>query len=418
MCGGTPVSKMHYPQMATTSRPAAALLIFAVVTAGAPEVWTFAGMPGVAAYWSLGALVMVGRRWIVKVAGRFASPRAAPALLLAAVVTIAVAFAVLYPIANAGGPRTGGDSDDALMVAGAALLHGQYPYAQRTYLHNPVTYLPGSFAAALPFVLLGNVGWQGVFWLGLFALVVRAAAGDTRRALLIFVACLGSVQVWHALVTGAEMLASGIYVSIAVWYAVRMFLPSSSARQRIGAALLLGVSVCCRANYFLALPIVYAAAWRDLGWKEAATLASMTLAVLVVLIVPFALIDPPVFWRAVVVEQNLRAAGGGTLMRYLQNATPILAAALAAVATWQSYRAGSASVLVNCAAAQVALVLVIAASDVHRLRHTPFFWLRYDLHGIFFAALALASGVSPPASRELPRVLRVSPEGSRRSQYM
>ena len=92
------------------------------------------------------------------------------AVCLISLVLLAVAFGVIYPIANRG-VSGGSDRDEALNIAAAALWRGENPYYQRTYLGNVVSPLPGAILLAEPFVAIGNSAYGNLFWLAL-ALVV------------------------------------------------------------------------------------------------------------------------------------------------------------------------------------------------------------------------------------------------------
>ena len=103
-------------------------------------------------------------------------------LVLLASVLVAVAFLVVYPIANTHAAGAGSDDDDALNLGAMALLAGRFPYAHTTYLGNVLHHLPGAFILATPFVALGTSALQNLFWLPIFFLAVREDA-NSRTAL-------------------------------------------------------------------------------------------------------------------------------------------------------------------------------------------------------------------------------------------
>ena len=104
------------------------------------------------------------RAWIDAV-----DPRWPKTAALGGLIAAVALFVVVYPIANDGewssGVRGGSDRDEALQVGGEALLAGEYPYYQRTFLDNPISPMPGSILAALPFAAVGQAGLQNLLWL-------------------------------------------------------------------------------------------------------------------------------------------------------------------------------------------------------------------------------------------------------------
>jgi hypothetical protein len=144
-------------------------------------VYKYAGVPGVLRYVGFAAAsvrFITGRR-MPRLQGLLSENRAvgvAPLLFVA----IVVVTLELYPHVNTHIPGHGSDSDDALVVGVRLLLHGHYPYYGRTYLGNEISDFPGQLLMAVPFVLLGSVALQNVFWLGAFFVTVSYVAGRVR----------------------------------------------------------------------------------------------------------------------------------------------------------------------------------------------------------------------------------------------
>ena len=132
------------------------------------------------------------------------------------------AFFWVYPMVNTSAPGAGSDRDDALNLAAGALLHGRFPYSQRTYLGDLITPMPGAVLLAAPFVLLGTSAWQNLFWLPALYLAGRRLLADPRLALLLWWSVLGlSPAVLQELVSGGDLLSNALYVPLLVLWTAR-----------------------------------------------------------------------------------------------------------------------------------------------------------------------------------------------------
>jgi hypothetical protein len=308
-----------------------------------------------------------------------------------------LAFGVLYPLANAGVVGGGGDSDDALNLATRALLHGQYPYHVRTYLGGGATYLPGSLLLALPFTILGNAAYENLFWMAVLFWVV-ATIVDVRLALLLVWTVLALCpRVGQLIITGGELLASGIYVPVAVLFAIEPpRLRWWNQRWWIGCVLL-GLAVSSRINYLLLIPVVLAAIARQRGWRRAIESGTVIAATMVVVIGPFWLYDSAAFWRACIEQQN---AAFALLLPSSHLLVPFLSAAFALVL---AIRPGSnrSCLLLRCVAVQAFPVLLLVAVSSVQLGAPNFIYAGYGIHFLFFGLLGLwPPFAGSPVSRE------------------
>ncbi len=244
------------------------------------------------------ALILLVRRRepLLRWAARLPERRALWLAALTFAVVVAV-FLATYPLTNAGAVRGGSDSDDALDVAAAQLLHGRYPYAARTYLDNPISPLPGAILLAAPFVLLGASAYQNLFWLALFYLALRAYLKDGRSPLLLLWTALAlSPAVWHQIVTGTDYLANSLYVLLFMLWLIRAAAgPAGRDRRAILFAILLGVGLSSRANFLLLLPLLFAALARLAGPKAAARYVALSGLSFLAVTLPFFLHDPAGF---------------------------------------------------------------------------------------------------------------------------
>jgi hypothetical protein len=260
-------------------------------------VQKYLGLPGVGAY-LLGAgclLAIAARAPIQRRLDGLPRQRVWALLALTLAGLLAVVL-VAYPIVDAW-PGGGSDGDNALRLAGGELLHGRYPYYPRTHLDNPISPLPGAVLLALPFVLLGNVALQNLFWLALFTFALAAYWQDPRPALfLLWVALALSPAVMYALVAGYDYLANSLYVLL-FSVAILRYVPRSEVRPavKLVPAALLGIGLSSRANMLLVLPLLVAALARSAGWPIALRTLAITLATGVLVTAPFYLYDPAGF---------------------------------------------------------------------------------------------------------------------------
>jgi hypothetical protein len=174
-------------------------------------------------------------------------------LLVGFFVVATVAFAVVYPIADARRAFGGGtDADDALDLAARALLRGQYPYLERTYLNNPITPLLGWVGLAVPFVeVFGRAAYLNVFWLGVWLVLLVRVTGAASLALLLGVltfVLFPGVSITY--LNGSDSFASVVAISLLVVSIERVPWPA--------LAVLSGVVLSSRFNVVLLLPVMAA----------------------------------------------------------------------------------------------------------------------------------------------------------------
>ncbi|HEY3928598.1 MAG TPA: hypothetical protein VGL89_09500 [Candidatus Koribacter sp.] len=208
-----------------------------------------------------------------------------PIIVWALVVAL---YFILYPIALRHPVDGGSDGEDALRVADSALLQGRFPYYRETYLHNPITPLPGALLLSLPFghrPSLQNPLWLTVI-LG-FLLVWLRTRKSTLLFLLIFV--LFDPGVLDDLVVGGDYFINALYIAAAVW-----LLGTTSPPWKYIAAALLGVAICSRVTYAVVPPVVFLALWQQ-NKRSAIICTTIIVAVAAALVLPFLLYDPQHF---------------------------------------------------------------------------------------------------------------------------
>jgi hypothetical protein len=283
---------------------------------------------------------------------------------------VAVAYALVYPVANTQIPGVGSDDDDALNVATHALLRGGFPYAVRTYLGNAVHHLPGAFVLASPFVVLGTSALQNLFWLPVFFFVISEES-DRRTALsLAWLIFALSPVVMYEVVTGTGYVSNTIYVLLGLWWLVR-------TEQRAVAAIAWGVTLSSRANFILLLPLAFAVIRRQTDSWTAVRAIGLSCLSIACLTLPFYLHDPPHFAP---VEGASRLLVFDQLLPHLGSA---LIAAMAALAVALSFtRMDAAALFRNCALVQgFPVVAGVVLSTIRDGRVN----LTYARYGAFFA---------------------------------
>lgn len=298
--GELTVSSYRKPARLSSSIPRPLLgLAFVLIFPSTAVVQRALGFPGVAVYVAAACgLLWLGQRvafpWVM---ARMPS-RWAAGLLVAGFGAMATLFLVLYPIANSGVVGGGSDGDDALDVAAAALMQGQYPYYPRTYLGNPISPLPGSVLLAAPFVaILGGSAFQNLLWLVLFFITVCVALRSAGQALLLlWVMLLLSPALLHALAIGSDYIANGVFVLLFSWWLLAWTAqPGRRWAVALLLAALLGVALASRAQFVLLLPLIFSALGQRVGWRPAAGLLAAAVVALAAVTLPFLLYDPAGF---------------------------------------------------------------------------------------------------------------------------
>jgi hypothetical protein len=214
------------------------------------EIQKYLGGVAVAAYATLVVcIVYAAEKWLAPFLHRNLTQHAATALAATAMILAAATALYLHPISEAGVVRGGSDSDDALNIAVREIVEGRYPYYKRTYLGNPILPAPGAILLAAPFVLLGDVTYQNILWLGVLFLIYWRICGDSRPALLLLCSLmLLSPALMQHIVSGSDKLANAIYVLFAV-----LLVANYSTREDLGWAarlapcVFLGVALSSRA---------------------------------------------------------------------------------------------------------------------------------------------------------------------------
>jgi hypothetical protein len=368
-------------------------LALSIIPAGIDQVEKYFGRSGAGIYVAGGiAALLATRVYLVPLFRNRVTTRAGWVLALATLEVLLFLLFLIYPLADSGIIGGGGDSDDALNVGVRALLNLQYPYRSYTPSGAPVTYFPGSLFLATPFVLLGSAAYQNWFWMAVFLVTMAFHLDDVRSAVLLFWITLLCSRVLQLMLTGGELLASSIYMTLFVIFAMRSVLAQRRRWLRWITAVLLGIGLSSRANYFLVAPVVFSAMFQAVGWKEAVKYFAVTIASFLAVTLPFALYDPQVFSVTALREQNFAAIELTTLLPGADMALPLLSSTFALVLSLKRMDNWNPHLLASCALVQafpVAAIVLLARLDT---RPFDISYAGYGVHFLFFGVLACWGG--------------------------
>ncbi len=259
-------------------------------------VQKYSGLPGVAIYLAavFGVVILISR-----FGGRLAPPvrkhfRMVAAALFAG---LAICFVALHPLEDSRGPGKSSDRDEGLELAVTRLAEARTPYYGPNQVAGPLSVLPGSVILAAPFVGVGQVGYQNLFWLGIFLFCLCRFFKDRMLVLCLLTLPLAvSPAALYEFVSGGDLLANGIFVAVLFLFALQLVSNSyAPGWQRWLACLLLGVGLASRPNFILLAPLFGATLWRMVGLRQAFAATALVVLTATILTVPFYLNDPAGF---------------------------------------------------------------------------------------------------------------------------
>jgi len=202
----------------------------------------------------------------------------------------AVGLSWLGPVFDAGMDR-----DSALIGWWSALAQGQFPYSVRTHLGNPISVLPVMPAVALPFVLLGNVGYlEVVSFLCLAALLWHHYSRSPRALVLSLAALCSAPLVFLEVIGRSDLLANmALLMLLLTWLEVNEH--DLRGRRVLLLGGYLGCLLATRVAVFPSLVVVAIGLLRWAGPRAFAKAAAASSVVVGVLVLPFLLWDPLTF---------------------------------------------------------------------------------------------------------------------------
>ncbi|NYZ12914.1 hypothetical protein HL658_10150 [Azospirillum sp. RWY-5-1] len=275
--------------------PVALLLSLITVLPSLPVALNSGGVPGAVLYAalvpaSLATLAIV--EGIPELAERVR--RFERAIVALAILALVAAFAVRYPMSQAGLLGLGTDRDEALDLGVGLILEGRFPYHARTYMGVPLTPLPGALLLASPFHLMGAAAWQNLLWMPVgLILLVDAARGLRVRVPLAVVALFGNLTVLQDHMHGGDLGVNSVYAAAALWLVHRA---GSAEAPRpwilVSTAAVLAVAVVSRPVFAVVAIAGAAFVVGRQGPRAGAVFAAVLAAVAAALLLPFLLYDP------------------------------------------------------------------------------------------------------------------------------
>ncbi|HEX7240998.1 MAG TPA: hypothetical protein VF263_12070 [Longimicrobiaceae bacterium] len=329
-------------------------LAFYLLLASTGVVGKYLGAPGMVAY-AAAVLVAVGAGLDPRTLAwaRRVTPRMAWTLFALSMAGLAAAFAVVFPWADGGGMGGGSDRDEALDLAVRALLRGDFPYHQRTYLGGAITPLPGAFLLAAPFVVIWSSALQNLFWVGaLFAAAARAARSAAAALPFWWIAVGLSPVALQEVVVGGDFLTNALYVALFTLAAAAVTTDPDAPRWlKLVASVGVGVAVASRLNYGVTLALLAGFQACRLGVRGAAPYVGASAGGAAAVFLPFYLYDPGMLQPTSILADLDWVVYGAS------RAVPALAALLAVGLALGRRTARLPTLLWDCAAAQSVLVL-------------------------------------------------------------
>lgn len=286
------------PPLQARARNAAGVIPLALFLAfcSAGLVQKFGGTGGLLAYTAAVAAACVVARCCQPLARRLIAVRFRAATA-ACVILLGVSYVISHPLEDGKGPGRSSDRDEGLELAVGRMLNGENPYYPQNPVAGPLSLLPGAILLATPFVCAGSVGLQNVFWLGAFLVACRRRFADPALALTLTVLPLAiSPSCLYEFVSGGDLIANGIYVTLALMAAGDVWSRPVVSRLPAAASLLfLATALASRANFILLLPVFGAFVWSQRGLPRAIAACATTLALSAAIVLPFYAVDPAAF---------------------------------------------------------------------------------------------------------------------------
>jgi hypothetical protein len=222
--------------------------------------------------------------------------RQVAAVLIGGWIFAAAVYVVLHRISQSHVLGPGSDRENALQVACRALLAGKFPYTQLTFLHHPITPMPGALVLAMPFYLVHLTGLQNLFWLAVFLWgCFRLLGPNWVTAWYIYVFVIFNPCIMQDFVTGGDFFANFVYVIAIFSLVIRLLITGAAGWEGWFWPILLGITLSSRPIYSLIYPCLLAFALQMRGWKVAARTVGLVLLAELGITLPVYLRDPAHF---------------------------------------------------------------------------------------------------------------------------
>lgn len=208
----------------------------------------------------------------------------------------AAVYVVLHAISQSHILGPGSDRENALQIACQALLAGKFPYYQLTFLHHPITPMPGALVFAAPFCLIHQTGLQNLFWLAIFFWgCFRLLGANWVTVWFLYVFVLLNPCIMQDFVTGGDFFTNFVYVVVIFGLVVRLLVAEVAGWEAWIWPILLGVALSSRPIYSLLYPCLLALCLQMRGWKVAVRTVGLVLLAELGITLPVYLRDPAHF---------------------------------------------------------------------------------------------------------------------------
>lgn len=349
------------------------------------------GIGGLAGYLALGTVgVFVCYYWLLPVILPRLSEQRSAVLLVGLISILAIYSFAIYPTANSGHFGGGTDVDDAMVIGVNEILSGRYPYYQKTYLGGLLSPMPGTLFLALPFVVLGVLPLQNVFWVATLALTARYILKSYVPALMIVLTVfLTSPTAYQVLGTSSDHISNAIYVLISMWLLITAVSDSTSSTwTRILPAILLGIGLSSRSNFLVLTPLLFSVLTQVSDVWTAIRYCVLTGLIFLAATIPFWAYDPAGFSPYLI--QAGRLHNIETVFPYASMIIPAATFVVSGMLCFTRMPADGAAFFRNCAVVQlVALYVSSLAYTVYLGKFDLFLGnIGYGMFTVFFAAVS------------------------------
>ena len=244
------------------------------------------------------ALVVCAYWLLPRIRSYLTKPAISVSIVTVLLLSLSTAFFIIYPQIDINGFLLVGkkfgacDCDNGIKQGINSILHGRYPYYERSFLGGRLSPMPGAFLLAFPFYVLGMSAFQNIFWIGLFiggiGLYFKSwlLASATLLAMLLL-----SPSMTYQVLIGADYIANTLYVLIFTALLFESTKKEALNRWSLLWAILLGIGLSSRANFMFITPLLFSALIKRIGFKQSFGLMTITGAAWCFVTLPFLFYD-------------------------------------------------------------------------------------------------------------------------------
>lgn len=270
----------------------AVLITFLFFSFALPQIWIgskYGGQVGILAV----LFVCASGFALISATYRYATWRWANPYLVAPVFLALATLSLLliHPLANARNDQgEGSDSDEAIRIATERLLSGLPPYAEATYLGNPITPLPGALLLYVPSqILMGSTLLMAPVLLGVTLMLL---AKVDKKSLNPLVIALGvSPLFWQSWVTGGDYIVIGLLA-----FALGAYILSTQGLARLVVpSIFLGLTCASRPTMLLVTSAILLIGIAVARSCRALLAISISLITALIIVLPVYFWDPATF---------------------------------------------------------------------------------------------------------------------------